>query len=264
MTLELPSGGRLRCVTMGDLGSAVVFLHGFGGDADTWLFNQGPIAECHRTFAFDLPGHGGSSKRVENGSIEELANSVLHGLDRLELKRIHLVGHSMGAAVALAISDREPERIASLSLVAPFAFGSLVNQRYMSDFTSAQRSRDLQRCLALVFADSNAVRREMVEAVARYKRLDGVTDALRKIAASSLRKPAPVEISAVLETLKGRLLVLNGVSDNIVSSGALPDGARLVTLEHSGHMPHMEEPGQVNELLLHHFANADRKRVLGP
>jgi pyruvate dehydrogenase E2 component (dihydrolipoamide acetyltransferase) len=249
---------------MGELGSAVVFLHGFGGDSDTWLFNQGRIAERHRTFAFDLPGHGASTKRVERGSIQELANSVRYGLDRLELKRIHLVGHSMGAAVALTIYEEQPDRIASLSLIAPFAFGSFVNQRYISDFISAQRSRDLQRCLALVFADPKAVRREMVEAVARYKRLDGVTDALESIAASSLRKPASREISTTLRTLMGRLLVLRGTHDNIVSSGAVPEGARLVTLELSGHMPHMEEPGQVNELLLNHFANADLEGALGP
>jgi pyruvate dehydrogenase E2 component (dihydrolipoamide acetyltransferase) len=264
LILELPSGWRLRCVTMGELDSAVVFLHGFGGDSDTWLFNQRRIAERHLTFAFDLPGHGGSTKRVEKGSIEELAKSVRYGLDRLELKRIHLVGHSMGAAVALAICQEQPGRIASLSLIAPFAFGSLVNQRYISDFTSAQRSRDVQRCLALLFADPKAVRREMVEAVARYKRLDGATDALEKIAANSLREPAPRVISTSLKTLMGRLLVIRGTHDNIVSSGTVPEGVSLVTLEHSGHMPHMEEPGQVNELLLDHFANADREGALGP
>ncbi len=104
----------------------------------------------------------------------------------------------------------------------------------------------------------------MVEAVARYKRLDGVTDALEKIAAASLREPAPCEISAALRTQVGRLLVLRGAHDNIVSSGALPSGARLVTLEHSGHMPHLEEAGKVNELLLNHFANADREGAPGP
>jgi pyruvate dehydrogenase E2 component (dihydrolipoamide acetyltransferase) len=264
LILELPSGGQLRCVTMGEMGSPVVFLHGFGGDSDTWLFNQGPIAERHLTFAFDLPGHGGSTKRIEKGSIEELAKSVRYGLEHLELKRIHLVGHSMGAAVALALCEEQPDWVASLSLIAPFVFGSLVNYRYISDFISAQRSRDLQRCLPLVFADPKSVRREMVEAVAKYKRLDGVTDALEKIAASSLREPAPREMSAALRTLMGRLLVLRGAHDNIVSSGDIPAGASLVTLEHSGHMPHMEEPGQVNELLLNHFANADREGALGP
>jgi pyruvate dehydrogenase E2 component (dihydrolipoamide acetyltransferase) len=264
LILEPPSGGRMRCITMGDLGSAVVFLHGFGGDSDTWLFNQGRIAERHQTFAFDLPGHGGSSIRLKQGSIEEMAESIQYGLDHLELKPIHLVGHSMGAAVALAVCEEQPGRIASLSLIAPFAFGSVVNQRYISEFTSAQRSRDLQRCLALLFADPKAVRREMVEAVARYKRLDGVTDTLEKIAASSLREPASREISTSLKPLMGRLLVMRGTHDNIVSSGAVPEGVISVTLAHSGHMPHMEEPGRVNELLLNHFASADSEGAFGP
>jgi pyruvate dehydrogenase E2 component (dihydrolipoamide acetyltransferase) len=255
--LELPSGGQLRCTTMGNLGSAVVFLHGFGGDSNTWLFNQGPIAERHLTVAFDLPGHGGSSKRVEEGSVEELADSIRYGLDHLELKRIHLVGHSMGAAVALALCEREPERIASLSLIAPVAFGSHVDQRYLSDFTSAQRSRDIQRCLACLFADPKAVGREMVEAVARYKRMDGVTDALNRIAAMSLREPAPLDISTTWKSPTDRLLVLRGTHDRIILPGPVPEGVRLAALEHSGHMPHMEEPGVVNGLLLDHFQNAD-------
>jgi pyruvate dehydrogenase E2 component (dihydrolipoamide acetyltransferase) len=257
LMLELPAGGRLRCTTMGNRGSAVVFLHGFGGDSNTWLFNQGRIAEHHMTFAFDLPGHGGSSKRVGEGSIEELAESVRYGLDRLELKCVHLVGHSMGAAVALALCESRPGRTASLSLIAPVAFGSHVDPRYLSDFTSAQRSRDVQRCLALLFADPKAVRREMVEAVARYKRMDGVTDALNAIAARSLREPAHREISIPLKSPTNRLLVLRGTHDRIVSPGSVPDGVRVAALEHSGHMPHMEEPGLVNQLLLDHFTNAD-------
>jgi pyruvate dehydrogenase E2 component (dihydrolipoamide acetyltransferase) len=242
---------------MGHLGSAVVFLHGFGGDSGTWLFNQGRIAERHRTFAFDLPGHGGSSKWVETGSIEEMASSVRHGLDLLQLEHIHLVGHSMGAAVALAVCEQRAGRIASLSLIAPFAFGGLVNQRYVADITLAQRSRDIQRCLALLFADPKAVRREMVEALTKYKRLDGVTDALEKIAANSLRNPAPAAVSPILSALMDRVLVLRGARDHIVSAGPVPAGARSVTLEHSGHMPHMEEARHVNELLLDHFARVD-------
>jgi pyruvate dehydrogenase E2 component (dihydrolipoamide acetyltransferase) len=256
--LELPTGTTLRYTTRGDVGSAVVFLHGFGGDSDTWLFNQGRIAERHRTFAFDLPGHGGSSKQLEHGSVEELARSIRDSLDRLELRRIHLVAHSMGAAIALALCNGQPERIASASLIAPFAFSSRVNERYVSDFTSAQRSRDIQRCLTLLFADPKAVRRDMVEAVVRYKRLDGVGDALAKIAASVLREPAPAELSSVSKTLTNRVLVIRGAHDNILSAGQIPPGVRFQMLEYSGHMPHMEEPGPVNELLLEHFAKADR------
>jgi pyruvate dehydrogenase E2 component (dihydrolipoamide acetyltransferase) len=261
LTVELPSGSRLRCLASGSLGSVVVFLHGFGGDSHTWLFNQGCIAEHHRTVAFDLPGHGGSTKQVDSGSIEELASSVAYGIDHLELKRIHLVGHSLGAAVALALWERRPERVASVSLLAPFAFGGHANQPYISDFTSAQRSRDVQRCLALLFADPKAIRRDMIDAVVRYKRLDGVTDALAKIAASALRGPAPPEISSTLKPLTNRVLVIRGMRDNIISAGEIPSGVRLQELPQSGHMPHMEEPGRVNELLLTHFAEADSADV---
>jgi pyruvate dehydrogenase E2 component (dihydrolipoamide acetyltransferase) len=258
LTVELPSGSRLRCLTSGSLGSVVVFLHGFGGDSQTWLFNQRRIAEHHLTFAFDLPGHGGSTKQVGQGSIEELAGSVEAGLDQLKLSRIHLIGHSLGAAVALALWKRQPERVASVALLAPFAFGSHANQRYISDFISAQRTRDVHRCLTLLFADPKAVGREMTEAVVQYKRLDGVTDALTKIAASALREPAPVEIAPTLKPLTNRVLVIRGMGDNIVSAGEIPSGVRrLQTLTHSGHMPHMEEPDRVNELLLAHFAEAD-------
>jgi len=258
LVLELPSGRRLRCMTSGQLGSAVVFLHGFGGDVHTWLFNQGRIAEHHLTFAFDLPGHGGSTKQVDHGSIKELAGSVEAGLDQLKLSGIHLIGHSLGAAVALALWERQPERVASVSLLSPFAFGSHANQRYISDFISAQRTRDVHRCLTLLFADPKAVGREMTEAVVQYKRLDGVTDALTKIAASALREPAPVEIAPTLKPLTNRVLVIRGMGDNIVSAGEIPSGVRrLQTLTHSGHMPHMEEPDRVNQLLLAHFAEAD-------
>jgi pyruvate dehydrogenase E2 component (dihydrolipoamide acetyltransferase) len=255
--LELPSGRRLCCTMRGNLGSAVVFLHGFGGDSHTWLFNQGGVAEHHLTVAFDLPGHGASTKQVDSGSIEELASSVAYGIDQLELKRIHLVGHSLGAGIALAVWERRPERVASVSLLAPFAFGSHANQRYISDFISAQRSRDVQRCLALLFADSKAIRGDMVEAVVRYKRIDGVTEALAKIAASALSEPAPIDLSPVLKTLMSGVLVIRGVRDNIVSAGEVPFGVKLQAMIHSGHMPHMEEPDRVNELLLKHFSEAD-------
>jgi pyruvate dehydrogenase E2 component (dihydrolipoamide acetyltransferase) len=164
----------------------------------------------------------------------------------------------MGAAIALELCERHLQTIASVTLIAPFALGSLANQKYVSDFTSAHRSRDVQRCLATLFADPNSVRREMVEAVARYKRIDGVKEALGKIAATVLRDRAPVH---ELKTPPERILVIRGMHDNIVSDGQTPVGARLETLLHSGHMPQMEEPGQVNALLMEHFAHADRPGV---
>ena len=45
-------------------GPPVVFIHGFGADLNTWMFAQPALSERHRTIAFDLPGHGGSTKAL--------------------------------------------------------------------------------------------------------------------------------------------------------------------------------------------------------
>jgi pimeloyl-ACP methyl ester carboxylesterase len=84
---------------------------------------------------------------------------------------------------------------------------------------------------------------------------------LARIAATALREPAPVDLSPALKTLMSRVLVIRGVHDKIVSAGEVPFGVKLQAMTHSGHMPHMEEPDRVNELLLRHFAQADSADV---
>ncbi len=56
---------RLRVLELGSgEGAPIVFVHGFGADLNAWMFNQPALAQHHRTIAFDLPGHGGSTKAL--------------------------------------------------------------------------------------------------------------------------------------------------------------------------------------------------------
>ncbi len=55
-------GRRVRYLKQGEGGEALVLLHGFGGDLNSWLFNHEPLAVGRRVYAVDLPGHGGSTK----------------------------------------------------------------------------------------------------------------------------------------------------------------------------------------------------------
>ncbi|HTQ32642.1 MAG TPA: alpha/beta fold hydrolase, partial [Stellaceae bacterium] len=58
-------GRRLRYLELGaGDGPPLVFIHGFGADLNSWMFNQPPLAERQRTIALDLPGHGGSTKTI--------------------------------------------------------------------------------------------------------------------------------------------------------------------------------------------------------
>ena len=76
-----------------------MFIHGFGGDLNNWLFNQEALAETHTTYAIDLPGHGGSSKDVGAGDLGSMTAAVAGWMEAMKIDRAHLVGHSMGGAV---------------------------------------------------------------------------------------------------------------------------------------------------------------------
>ena len=104
-------------------GDPVVLVHGFGGDKNSWLFVQQPLAEDRAVHALDLPGHGASDKDVGDGSLATLADTVVGFLDALGIERAHLVGHSLGGAVVAAVAKAAPGKVASLTLLAPAGYG---------------------------------------------------------------------------------------------------------------------------------------------
>ena len=116
-TVEV-GGRRLRYLERAPeaaAGDPVVLLHGFGGDLNNWLFNTDKLAERRRVYALDLPGHGESSKDVGAGDLEAFAEALGGFLDAVGAARAHLVGHSMGGAVALTYALAHPDRVASLT-----------------------------------------------------------------------------------------------------------------------------------------------------
>ena len=160
----------------------LVLVHGFGGDINSWMFNLPVLAERGRVIAFDLPGHGGSSKDVGAGDLASLTGTLEGFLGALGIERAHFVGHSLGGAVALTLALDRPGLVASLSLVAPAGLGSEINNDYLEGFIVATRRKELKEVLRALFADPESLGREMVNEVLKYKRLDGVDAALRKIA----------------------------------------------------------------------------------
>src|SRR5439155_4392599 len=108
---DIEAGGkRLRVLDLG-AGDAtpVVLVHGFGADLNGWMFTQPALAETRRAVALDLPGHGGSIKQVGAGDAETLAASVADAIAALGLAKLHLVGHSMGGAIAATVARADPE-----------------------------------------------------------------------------------------------------------------------------------------------------------
>lgn len=96
----------------------VVLIHGAGQDRTIWVLQTRYLA--HHGFsvlAIDLPGHGGSEGPALE-SIEEMSEWVVRLLDAADIPRAHIVGHSMGAFVALQVAADHAERVAKVGFVA--------------------------------------------------------------------------------------------------------------------------------------------------
>jgi pyruvate dehydrogenase E2 component (dihydrolipoamide acetyltransferase) len=226
--------GTLRFLRQGE-GDPVVLLHGFGGDLNNWLFALPALAEEHTVYALDLPGHGGSSKAVGAGDLDGLASAVEQFLESQALDSVHLVGHSLGGLIACEVARRGHAR--TLALVAPAGFSEL-NREYIDGFIAAESRRELKPVLQMLFADQSLVTRQLVDDVLKYKRIDGVTDALTTIAGAAFTGG---ELPSDVPTL-----VIWGAQDQVLPPAGL-EGAHV--LEGAGHSPHMEAAGEVNRLL---------------
>ena len=103
---------------------AVVFLHGIGGGRHGWAAQQAHVAQLGwRSLAWDMPGYGGSPM-VDPYDFAHLAQALWQMLDAANIQQAVLVGHSMGAMVALQAWTQAPERIRAMVLAASSpAFG---------------------------------------------------------------------------------------------------------------------------------------------
>jgi pyruvate dehydrogenase E2 component (dihydrolipoamide acetyltransferase) len=249
--VDLPQG-RVRYARRGEGDEAVLLLHGFGGDLDNWLFNIDPLAEQATVYALDLPGHGQSEKHIADPSVAGLADAALAFLDALAIDQAHLVGHSLGGAVAIELARRPGGRARSLSLIASAGLGPEINADYIGGFVSAASRRELKPVVEQLFADPSLVTRQLVDDLLKYKRLDGVAEALGSLAKGAFAGGTQQALLADALAEAGLpTLVLWGKEDRIIPAAhaEVAKGARIVILEEAGHMVQMEAAGKVNALL---------------
>ncbi|WP_052863001.1 acetoin dehydrogenase dihydrolipoyllysine-residue acetyltransferase subunit [Streptomyces niger] len=231
---------------------AIVLVHGYGGDKNSWLFVQEPLSEGRTVHALDLPGHGDSAKDVGDGSLATLADTVTGFLDALGVQRAHLVGHSMGGAVVTAAAAAAPERVRSLTLVSPAGYGPEIDASYLRGFASAASRRELKPHLLKLFADPGLVNRQLVDDLLKYKRLDGVDGALRTLLGTLLDGDEPaLDVAPLLARTTVPTVVVWGRADQVIpvsnaeSSDALKQHATVHVVDEAGHMAQMETPAAV-------------------
>ncbi len=252
-TVETGSG-RINYLAMGDAaGEPIIFIHGFGGDLNNWMFNQEEFSSSHATYAIDLPGHGGSTKEVGDGDAASLAAAILAFMDAKDIRRAHLVGHSLGGGLALALALDHPERVASVTAIAPAGIGPDINMTYIDGFIAEKRAKKLRPMLEMLVANPELISKDMVEDVLKFKRLDGVDQALARLRdgcfAAGQQK---LTLRDRLDALRLPVEVVVGGKDRILAAShadGLPTGIKVTRFPDAGHMPHMEKAAEVNALI---------------
>jgi 3-oxoadipate enol-lactonase len=125
--MDLPDPGRstpddrIRWVEHpGGAGTSVLLLHGLGSSAEDWLFQIPALTRHHRVAAVDLPGHGGMPVLPGWPTIGDYAKLVAEAAQEHGRTPAHVVGLSLGGAVALQLAIEFPSYVRSLTLVNTF------------------------------------------------------------------------------------------------------------------------------------------------
>lgn len=98
-------------------GPGVVCVHGLTANHTCWASVADVLAPAHRLIAYDLRGRGESDKPETGYSLAHHCEDLLGLLDHFGLKKAVLVGHSLGAHIAVRFAATHPERVAKLVLV---------------------------------------------------------------------------------------------------------------------------------------------------
>jgi pyruvate dehydrogenase E2 component (dihydrolipoamide acetyltransferase) len=251
------NGIRVRYARRGpDTGVPVLFLHGYGGDLGNWLFNLDALAAAAPVIALDLPGHGQSDARLPGASLEDLSAFVAAFLAKIGMARVHVVGHSLGAAIGARLALDQPARVASLALINPAGFGAEINADYTRGFASATSRRELKPVVEQLFADPSLASRQMVDDLLKYKRMDGVAELLDALQGALFPGGRQADTPGLrLADRDVPLLVVWGAQDRVIPvahARNAPPRATVHVLEGAGHMAMMEKASEVNALLKRH------------
>lgn len=110
-----------RLVDTGGEGEPFILLHSVGLDRQVWRDVVPRLAEGRRVIAYDLRAHGHAAGAPRPFTLDTLAGDLRALMDALGVRRAHVVGFSLGGAVAQQFALASPERLASLSLVCTMA-----------------------------------------------------------------------------------------------------------------------------------------------
>ena len=233
---------------------AVVFLHGVGGGRHGWAAQQAHVAALGwRSLAWDMPGYG-DSPMFTPYDFAHLAQALWQMLDAAHIDQAALVGHSMGAMVALQAWTQKPERIRGLLLAASSpAFGNSDGE-FQKQFL-AQRLAPLEAGKTMGDIADRLIPSMVAPgctAPALALARQGMAAVAPETYRAALRALVQFEQRAALPTITVPVLCLAAEHDRTAPPAVMEKmaqkipGARYACLAGAGHLLHCEQPEAFN------------------
>jgi pimeloyl-ACP methyl ester carboxylesterase len=111
---DIPEG-QIHYRTEGE-GHPLLLLHYIPVSSEQYTEVIPHLSPDYRVIAMDIPGYGMSDKPPHKYSIEDYARSIISFLDALKIKKTHIAGHHIGAALAIELATTHPERLGGMIL----------------------------------------------------------------------------------------------------------------------------------------------------
>jgi pimeloyl-ACP methyl ester carboxylesterase len=243
--------GRAHLIRTGnEEGSPTLLLHGAGLSAAEWFANYNALGESLEVYGLDMPGDAGkSSLKKSPKSIEDYQVSILQILDHLQIDKVILIGHSVGGFFATGFAIAYPERTEKLILVGPAA-------------THVQMRWYIRLLLRMSGKAGTGPSAEKILKAVTFKGFDLDPDFVKLMEA--VRDYTNVDIlfpyvysDDELSSLKLPVHLIIGDKESICSYKKSIRKAKekiqqvvVHVIEGAVHIPHMEFPDQVNELII--------------
>jgi pyruvate dehydrogenase E2 component (dihydrolipoamide acetyltransferase) len=243
--------GALRRV--GGSGPDCLLLHGFGSDRLSWIGNVPALEPAVTVHVVDLPGHGDSRADVGSGSPAALTDWVEAAIETQGIRRLHLVGHSLGGGVALLLARRRPDLVHSLTLIAPAGLGAGIDTEFLAAYPTLDDVETATALLRRLVVRPHLIGRPIVQRALEQLARPGARDALTRIAAALIGSQAALEEAArtIADSTIPRTVIW-GDSDRINPpslSHLAHFGGQSHVIAGSGHLPHIESVKPVNKIL---------------
>lgn len=252
----VPQPGDLNVTTRKGNGVPLVLVHGFAADSAGWTALERALPRDLPLIRMDLPSHGRSPLRRLTG-FADLAKAVLQTFDRITDGPVHLLGHSLGGALALALADVRPRQIKTLSLLAPAGLGPEIDAAALSGIARATSAESLAPWLKRLTARHDGISHDFARA-AMLARLDPALRAAQQDLAEVLFPDGvqAFDLTAALERVTAPTLMVWGRDDRILpwkQALAAPGGVALHLMRGVGHVPHIEDPESIAGLIGRHI-----------